>query len=78
MADFRDICWDIFLDHVKIVTACSDNSSKFTALHAHSIATVLDFHVIGDTNFSLMNWGNTYLASFYFLHLWFSLQNSQK
>ena len=55
MAGFRDICCDIFLDHVKIVIACSDNSSKFTALHAHLIGTVLDYHVIGGTNFSLIN-----------------------
>ena len=31
-----------------------------TALHAHCTGIVLDFHVFGGTNFSLMNEGNVF------------------
>ena len=56
MACFRDIYCDICLKHVKIVTACSDKSSKFNSF----ACTVFDFHVFGGLNFSLMNEANTF------------------
>ena len=58
MAGFRDICCDICLDQVEFVIACSDKSSKFNSFACTLV--VLDFHVFGGTNFSLMNEGNIF------------------
>ena len=41
MAGFRDICCDICLDHVEIVIACSNKSSKFNSFACTLV--VLDF-----------------------------------
>ena len=64
MAGFRDICCDICLDKVEFVIACSDKSSKFNSFACTLVVSlsdgVLDFHVIGGTNFSLMNEGNIF------------------
>ena len=69
MAGFRDTCCDICLDHVNIVIACSDKSSKFNSFAC--ILVALDFHVFGDTNFALMNEGNIFLRVIIFA---FSIQ----
>ena len=62
MAGFSDICCDICLDHVEFVPACSDKSSKFNSFACTLVVSdgVLDFHVFGGTNFSLMNEGNIF------------------
>ena len=62
MAGFRDICCDIFLDHVEFEIACSDKSSKFNSFACTLVVSdgILDFHVFGGTNFSLMNEGNIF------------------
>ena len=62
MAGFRDICCDICFDHVEFVIACSDKSSKFNSFACTLVVSdgVLDFHVFGGTNFSLMNEGNIF------------------
>ena len=59
MASFIDICGDICLDHVQIVIACSDKSSKFNSFACTLV--VLDFHAFGGSNFSLVNEGNIFL-----------------
>ena len=64
-AGFRDNCCDICLDHVEIVIACSDKSSKFNSFVC--ILVVLDFHVFSGTNISLMNEGNIF-REFLFSH----------
>ena len=63
----RDICCGICLDHVRIVIACSDKSSKFNSFACTLVVSdeVLDFHVFGGKNFSLMNEGNIYI--FYYI-----------
>ena len=63
MAGFRDICCDICLNHVEIIIACSDKSYKFNSFACTLV--VLDFHVLGGRNFSLMNEGNIF-REFYF------------
>ena len=62
MAGFRDICCDICLDQVEFVIAWSDKSSKFNSFACTLVVSdgVLDFHVFGGTNFSLMNEGNIF------------------
>ena len=69
MAGFRDICCDICLDHVELIIACSDKSSKFNSFACTLVVSdrVLDFHVFGGTNFSLMNEGNIF-PEFLFSH----------
>ena len=62
MAGFRDICCGICLDHVEFVIVHSDKSYKFNSFACTLVVSdgVLDFHIFGGTNFSLMNEGNIF------------------